>query len=103
MSKELKQDKYEGLGNGPWIKGYFPTAKQECIWNIPEEKRYFHCKFCTANCVNAHAVSTPTELEQAAEEFAEHYADEREYEYPVEETDVAAGFKAGAEWQKKQM
>ena len=43
------------------------------------------------------------ELEQAAAEFAEHYADKREYEYPVEETDVAAGFKAGAEWMKNKL
>ena len=107
MKQELEQDKYKGLGNGTWNEGYFPTAKQECIWDIPEDKR--HCEYCTANCVNAHAVSTPTELEQAAGEFAAKAAPMTAEDACFNSFRIIAlrelltrAFKAGAEWMKKQ-
>ena len=115
MKQKLEQNNI-GLGNGTYNEGYFPTAKQECIWgipedciwDIPEDKR--HCEFCTANCINAHAVSTPTELEQAAVEYqlktrgrpnvigGDDVLSEEEYMVFNSNRD----FKAGAEWQKKQ-
>ena len=102
--------------------------QKECIWDIPEDKR--HCEFCTANCVNAHAVSTSTEVEQAAiaqkttdkvptdftmTEASAELEQVAKYLYPYEKVTLARGniclscwkvkrdaFKAGAEWQKKQ-
>ena len=128
MNKELEQDKYKGLGNGTWDEGYFPAAKQECIWGIPENKR--NCKYCTANCVNAHATSETTvtiaqkttdkiptdptdftmteasgelkELEQAARIYSSPGAQkdpEHWADYPYN-PEIKRAVMYGAEWQK---